>query len=129
MPNNEQRSVFNDALADIVDISEELRSEIQRFENPSPPLVLFDGTLSFLLQALDLFNSFSNERRDDCAQLANILRHCGSKCRNALLAAQRTPDIWAGGFPKLTLVLQGYSHAIVCSFITKTRWVGCSLVR
>jgi len=40
MPDNEQRSVFNDALADIIEISEELRSEIQRFENPSPHLVI-----------------------------------------------------------------------------------------
>ena len=53
MPDNEQRSGFDNALVKAVEIGGEFRHEIERFENPSPQLVLFDGALLFLLQALN----------------------------------------------------------------------------
>ena len=119
MPENQQGSIFDGTLARVVEIGEQLRSEIQVFKNPPPHLVLFDGALLLLLHTLDLFNSFSGEERNDCEQLAVILRVCDSMCRDALDLAQETPDIWTRGFPELALVLQDYSYTILSFFSTK----------
>lgn len=117
MPENEQGSVFHKSLAEAIQASEELRRNIQHIEHPSSPLVLLDGTLLFLSEALTLLSSVTEEARDSL----NVLQQCSLSCRNANLVAQRNPDTWMGGFPQLTVKLQQYSHTLFCLFLTKSR--------
>jgi len=117
MPDNEQGPLFNESLAEAIQAGADLRRKIEHFENPSSQLVLFGGTLSFLLQALGLLNSFPDETRDSSAHFTNILQQCGLKCRNALAVTQQNPAVGMTGFPRLTMCLQGYCHTIVCFFM------------
>ncbi|EMD66042.1 hypothetical protein COCSADRAFT_198855 [Bipolaris sorokiniana ND90Pr] len=124
MPENEHESAFDEALRQAMQIGVELKNEIERLENHSPQLILFEGTLLFYLEALLLLSSLPNESKRSSGDFVDILRQCGSKRRNARLVAQQTPDSWAGGFPQLTLALQGYSHTIICFVFIK---VGSSI--
>lgn len=119
MPENEHESAFDEALRQAMQIGVELKNEIERLENHSPQLILFEGTLLFYLEALLLLSSLPNESKRSSGDFVDILRQCGSKRRNARLVAQQTPDSWAGGFPQLTLALQGYSHTIICFVFIK----------
>jgi len=102
-------------LAEAILAAVELKRRIKSSEDSSPRFDILDGTLLFLLYALDLLQSLPSQS-DDSTGLMGSLRQCGLKCRSALPAPHQTM-IWMDSFLQLTVVLQGFSNTFVCLFL------------
>ncbi|KIV98753.1 hypothetical protein, variant [Verruconis gallopava] len=105
-------------LAEAILAAVELKRRIQSSEGSSPHFDILDGTLLFLLSALDLLQSLPRQNSDSVADLAGPLRQCSLKCRSALPSSEEAV-VWMESCQQLLVLLQGFSNTFVCFFLQK----------